>query len=61
MTIFFPVIGLGVLSPGSLLGELPAIAKGAWGWGEWETVAGFAAISGASTALSAAYFYMKDI
>jgi hypothetical protein len=61
MTIFFPVIGLGVLSPGSLLGELPAIAKGAWGWGEWETVAGFVAISGAATALSSAYFHKKDI
>jgi ABC-2 type transport system permease protein len=61
MTIFFPVIGLGVLSPGSLLGTLPAVVKGAWGSGEWETVAGFVAISGASTVLSSAYFYMKDI
>jgi ABC-2 type transport system permease protein len=61
MTIFFPVIGLGVLSPGSVLGELPAIVRGAWGWGEWETVAGLVAISGAATLLSSAYFYFKDI
>jgi ABC-2 type transport system permease protein len=61
MTIFFPVIGLGVVSPGSLLGTLPAVVKGAWSWGDWETVAGFVAISGASTALSSAYFYTKDI
>jgi ABC-2 type transport system permease protein len=61
MTIFFPVIGLGVLSPGSVLGMLPAIVKGAWGSGEWETVAGLVAISGASAVLSSAYFYMKDI
>jgi ABC-2 type transport system permease protein len=61
MTIFFPVIGLGVLSPGSLLGELPDIVKGAWGLGEWETVASLLAITGASTVLSCAYFYMKDV
>jgi hypothetical protein len=61
MTIFFPVIGLDVLSPGSVLSELPGIIRGTWSLGEWETVAGFSAISGASTALSAAYFYMKDI
>jgi len=61
MTFFFPVIGLGALSPGSLAGELPGVVKGAWSWGEWETVAGFVAISGASTALSSAYFYVKDI
>jgi ABC-2 type transport system permease protein len=61
MTFFFPVIGLDVLSPGSVLGELPGIIRGTWSLEEWETVAGFAAISGASTALSAAYFYMKDI
>ena len=61
MTIFFPVIGLGVLSPGSILSELPTVVKGAWGIGEWETVMGLLAISVASTALSSAYFYMKDI
>jgi len=61
MTIFFPVIGLDVLSPGNVLGELPGIIRGTWSFGEWETVAGFVAISGTSTALSAAYFYMKDI
>ena len=61
MTIFFPVIGLGVLSPGSLIGVLPDVIKGVWGEAEWETVAGFLAVSGASTALSSAYFYMKDI
>ena len=61
MTIFFPVVGLDLLSPGSLVSNLPDIVKGAWSWGDWETVAGFVAISGASTALSSAYFYMKDI
>jgi len=61
MTIFFPVVGLDFLSPGSLLSNLPDIVKGAWNWGNWETVAGLFAISGASTALSSVYFYMKDI
>ena len=61
MTIFFPIVGLDLLSPGSLLSTLPEIVKGAWSWEEWETVAGFVVISGASTALSSVYFYMKDI
>ena len=61
MTIFLPVVGLEVISPGSLLGNLPDVIKGMWGVGEWETVAGFLAISGASTALSSVYFHMKDI
>lgn len=61
MTIFFPVVGLGLLSPGSLLSELPDVVKGAWGWEEWETVAGLVAVSGVSIALSSAYFHMKDI
>jgi len=61
MTIFLPVVGLDVLSPGSMLGKLPDVIKGVWSLGEWETVAGFVAISGASTALSSAYFFMKDI
>jgi ABC-2 type transport system permease protein len=61
MTIFFPVIGLGVLSPGSILGELPDVVKGAWGLGEWETVAALLAVTGASTVLSSAFFYMKDV
>ncbi len=61
MTFFFPALGLGVLSPGDLMDRLPAIARGAWTIGDWETVAGFLAISAASTALSSAYFYLKDI
>jgi len=61
MTIFFPVVGLGLLSPGSLLSELPDVVKGAWGWAEWETVAGFVSVSGVSVALSSVYFHMKDI
>jgi hypothetical protein len=60
MTFFFPAVGLELLSPGNL-SNLPDIIKGAWSWGNWETVAGFVAISGASTALSSAYFYLKDI
>jgi hypothetical protein len=61
MTFFFPVVGLGVISPGSTLGRLPDIVRGAWAWGDWETVASFFAISGASVALSSTYFYAKDI
>jgi ABC-2 type transport system permease protein len=61
MTFFFPVIGLDLLSPGSILSHLPDIIKGTWTLGDWESVAGLVAISGASTALSAAYFHMKDI
>jgi ABC-2 type transport system permease protein len=61
MTFFFPVIGLGLLSPGSVLSQLPDVIKGTWTWGDWETVAALVAISGASTALSAVYFHMKDI
>jgi len=61
MTIFFPVIGLDLLSPGNLLSYVQDIIKGEWTWGNWETVIGFAAISIASTTLSSAYFYMKDI
>ena len=61
MTFLFPVVGLDLLSPGSLVSHLPDIVKGAWSWGDWETVAGFLAISGGSAALSSAYFYMKDI
>jgi ABC-2 type transport system permease protein len=61
MTIFFPVVGLAALSPGSLLGALPDIIKGTWSAGDWETAAGFAAILGASAVLSSAYFHAKDI
>jgi len=61
ITILFPVVGLDLLSPGSLLGNLPDVVRGAWGWGESETMAGFAVISGVSTALASAYFHMKDI
>jgi ABC-2 type transport system permease protein len=61
MAVFFPVVGLGLLSPGNLVTNLPDIVKGAWSLGDWETVAGLVAILGASTALSSAYFYMKDV
>jgi ABC-2 type transport system permease protein len=61
MAVFFPVVGLGLLSPGNLVNNLPDIIKGTWSRGDWETVAGFVAISGASAALSSAYFYEKDI
>ena len=52
MTFFFPAVGLDLLSPGNLLSNVPDIIKGAWSLGDWETVVGFVAISGASTALS---------
>ncbi len=59
MTFFFPVVGLGFVSPGSMLGNLPGIIKGAWSWGTGRPLAGFLAISGASTALSSAYFHIE--
>jgi len=61
MTFFFPLVGLGALSPGSVVGDLPGIVRGAWGWGDWQTVSGFGALSGISTVLACAYFYRKDI
>lgn len=61
MTFFFPVLGLGALSPGDLMGRLPEVVRGAWSYDDWETTAGFLAISGASTALSSLHFYLKDI
>jgi ABC-2 type transport system permease protein len=61
MTVVFPAIDLGLLSPGSLLGMLPDVVKGVWSLGVWETVAGFATVSIASIGLSSAYFYLKDI
>ncbi len=61
MTIFFPALGLDILSPGNIAGKLPDIVKGTWSLADWESVAGFIGISVASTALSSAYFYMKDI
>ena len=60
MTVLFPVVELGALSPGSLQGMLPDLVKGVWG-SEWESALGFAAVSVASVGLSAAYFHMKDI
>ena len=61
MTFFFPVVGLGLLSPGTILDQLPDIVRGMWTQGDWETAAAFLSISAASTALSAAYFHAKDI
>ncbi len=61
MTALFPAVDLGLLSPGSLLGMLPNMIKGTWNGGEWETAAAYAALSVASTMLSSAYFYLKDI
>ena len=61
MTVLFPVVDLGILSPGSLLGLLPDLVGGSFGWTVWETAAAFAAVAVASTALSSAYFYLKDI
>jgi len=61
MTVLFPVVGLGLLSPGNLLGLLPGLIGGKFGWDVWQTAAAFAATSVASAALSSAYFYLKDI
>jgi ABC-2 type transport system permease protein len=61
MTLLFPILGLDVVSPGSITGSLPAIVRGAWSAADWETVAGFVAFSGVATVLSSAYFYLKDI
>jgi ABC-2 type transport system permease protein len=61
MIILFPVVGLGVISPASILDDIPGIIKGTWSTTNWETVAGLVAISGVSAALSSAYFHMKDI
>lgn len=61
MTVVFPAVGLGVLSPGSLLGMLPGVINGAWSQEGWETLSGFAAVSIASVALSSTYFYLKDV
>jgi len=61
MTALFPAIGLGFLSPGSLLGMLPNVIKGTWSQEGWETVGGFATVSIVSAVLSSAYFYLKDI
>jgi len=61
MTVLFPVAELGLLSPGNLLSLLPGLVKGTFSWDVSETAAAFAAVSVASTALSSAYFYTKDI
>lgn len=61
MTVLFPVVGLGSLSPGSMMGRLQDVIRGSWGWGEWEFVIGFSAVSVASTMLSSIYFHLKDI
>ena len=61
MTVLSPVVGLGALSPGSLLSMLPDLVKGVWTSGEWESALAFTAVSAASVAISAAYFHMKDI
>jgi len=61
MTVLFPVVGLGLLSPGSLLVLLPDLVGGAFSWEVWETAAAFAAVTLASAALSSVYFYMKDV
>ena len=61
MTVLFPVVGLGLLSPGNLLGLLPGLIGGEFSGDVWQTAAAFAATSVASAALSSAYFYLKDI
>lgn len=61
MTFFFPILGLGAVSPGHLASSLSGVAEGSWHRQDWEAVAGYLSISAASVALSSAYFYLKDI
>jgi ABC-2 type transport system permease protein len=61
MVFFFPIIGLEVISPGSLLGSLSTIISGTWTLSDWETVTSYIVISGAAIGLASLYFHMKDI
>jgi hypothetical protein len=61
MTLFFPAVGLGAVSPGAVAGRLSDIIAGGWAWGDWESVGGFLAVAGASVGLASAYFSAKDI
>ena len=61
MTVVFPAVDLGLLSPGSLLSMLPDVVKGIWNWEVWETAACFAVVSMASIGLSSEYFHLKDV
>ena len=61
MTALFPAVGLGIISPGSLLSMLPDVIRGMWNWGEGEAAVAFAGISVAATVLSSVYFHLKDI
>lgn len=61
MALFFPVAGLGFLSPEHVAGGLAGNIRGIWPDGEWKTVASYGAISAAAFALSSVYFYFKDI
>ena len=61
MTVLFPAVGLGFLSPGNILGTLPDLIKGKWNWWDGEAAVAFAGVSVAATALSSAYFHLKDI
>jgi ABC-2 type transport system permease protein len=61
MALFFPIAGLGFLSPSSVASALAGNIRGVWSGNEWETVAGYAAISLGSLGLSTVYFYFKDV
>lgn len=61
MILFFPVAGIGFLSPSNLASGLPENIRGVWPSDEWETVVGYVAIALSSFGLSTIYFYFKDV
>lgn len=61
MTFFFPILGLGILSPANVSSELARNIQGIWGKNEWETAVAYGAIALTALALSTVYFYYKDV
>lgn len=61
MALFFPVAGLGFLSPSQVAGGLAENIRGVWQSDVWKTVVGYAGISVGALSLSTVYFYFKDV
>ena len=61
MALFFPIAGLGFLSPSNVASGLSNNIRGVWSGDEWETVVGYSAISLAALGISTVYFYLKDV